>query len=163
MKFILIDKIDSIQPGKGIVTHKNLTLAEEYLGDHFPSYPILPGVLMIEGMVQSAAWLVRLEQNYANSIVVLKAVRNVRYAWSLRPGHTMRYEVELKSMEDGIAKFNAAGYADDRQAVSAKIELTWQNMAEKGKFGQDIDKRLIEELKRNFELLGGSKALAAAL
>ena len=163
MKFLLIDKIDSIVAGKSIVTHKNLTLAEEYLGDHFPSYPILPGVLMIEGMVQSAAWLVRLEQNFANSLVVLKAARNVRYAWSLRPGHTMRYEIELKGIEGNVAKFNAAGYADERQAVSAKLELTWQNVAEKGKFGQDIDKRLIEDLKRNFELLGGPKALAAAL
>lgn len=164
MKFLLIDKIDSIEPGKKIETHKNLTLAEEYLGDHFPSYPIMPGVLMIEGMTQSAAWLVRLEQDFANSIVVLKAVRNAKYAFSLRPGCTMRYEITLKSIDEEkkIAKFIGSGYCGDRLAVSAKLELTWDNMSHKGEFGKDIDCRLTKEIKQNFELLGGPQALEAA-
>ncbi len=58
MKFLLVDRIESIQPGQRIVTTKALTLAEEYLADHFPAFPVMPGVLMLEALVQSAAWLV---------------------------------------------------------------------------------------------------------
>ena len=72
MKFHLVDKITSLEPGKSIETIKALSLAEEYLADHFPTFPVLPGVLMLEALTQSAAWLVRLQQDWANSIILLK-------------------------------------------------------------------------------------------
>ena len=56
MKFCLVDRIESIEPGKRIVCIKALSLAEEYLADHFPAFPVLPGVLMLEALTQSAAW-----------------------------------------------------------------------------------------------------------
>ena len=59
MKFILIDRISVLERGQRIVAHKALSLAEEYLADHFPAFPVIPGVLMLEAMVQASAWLVR--------------------------------------------------------------------------------------------------------
>lgn len=161
MKFVLIDRIESLQPGKRIVTTKNLSLAEEYLADHFPSFPVLPGVLMLEAMTQSAAWLVRLEQDFAHSIVLLKTARNVRYAYFLRPGNTLRTEVDLVSIDDDLAKFKASGYVDDRLAVSAKLELMWRDLAAQGQFGKDTDEALRRELRKTFALIGGPDALAA--
>ena len=70
MKFHLVDRIESLVPGKRIVTTKALSLAEEYLADHFPAFPVLPGVMMIEAMVQSAAWLVRVAQDFSRSEIV---------------------------------------------------------------------------------------------
>ena len=67
MKFILIDKVISLQSGKEIKTIKNVSLSEEYLADHFPTFPVLPGVLLLEGLIESASWLVRESQNFANS------------------------------------------------------------------------------------------------
>ncbi|HOF18642.1 MAG TPA: beta-hydroxyacyl-ACP dehydratase, partial [Phycisphaerae bacterium] len=64
MKFHLVDKIESIEPGKRIVTTKALSLAEEYLADHFPAFPVLPGVMMLEALTQSAAWLTRVRQDF---------------------------------------------------------------------------------------------------
>ncbi|MBT3277917.1 MAG: beta-hydroxyacyl-ACP dehydratase [Phycisphaerales bacterium] len=162
MKYILIDKIQSIEPGKSIVATKNLTLAEEYLQDHFPSFPVIPGVLMLEGMIQSAAWLVRLEQNFEHSIVVLKAAKNVKYSYFLRPGCTMRYEVQLMKIDGEVAKFKASGYVGDRLAVSARLELMWQNLAEKGQWGADADKRVLQQVKKTWDLVGGPQALEAA-
>ena len=98
MKFILADKIESIELGKRIVTVKALSLAEEYLADHFPIFPVLPGVMMIEAMVQSAAWLVRLQQNFAKSIIVLRSARNVRYSSFVAPGNFLRCELEAVSI-----------------------------------------------------------------
>ena len=59
MRFILIDKVVSLQAGKQIKAVKNVSLSEEYLADHFPTFPVLPGVLLLEGLIESASWLVR--------------------------------------------------------------------------------------------------------
>ena len=161
MRFILIDKIEALVPGKRIETSKSLSLSEEYLADHFPTFPVLPGVLMLEAMTQSAAWLVRLEQNYANSIVVLKTARNVRYNYFLKPGNTLCCNVKVISIGDDVAKFSGEGYVNGRLAVSAKLELACMNRKGKVPCGEKIDERLVEVLKKEFELVGGPAALAA--
>jgi 3-hydroxyacyl-[acyl-carrier-protein] dehydratase len=161
MKFQLIDRIELLQPGEKIVTVKTLSLAEEYLADHFPSFPILPGVLMIEALTQSAAWLVRLEQDYANSLVVLKTVRNARYSYFLRPGNTLRCEVELKKMDETSATFAASGSVGETLAVSTKLELMWRNVAGPGAEPGHADRRIVEQLKETFALIGGPQALEA--
>ena len=163
MKFLLIDKIESITPGERIVATKNLTLAEEYLQDHFPSFPVLPGVLMLEAITQAAAWLVRLSEDYAHSLVVLQAARNVKYAYFLRPGATLRCEVDVIKLTDEEAKFKATGTVDGRLAVSARVELARVSLAEtKGELGRQTDEMVVAGLKREFDLLGGPAALAAA-
>ena len=68
MRFILIDKIISSEAGKQIKTIKSVSLAEEYLADHFPIFPVLPGVLLLQGLIESASWLVRETKNFAYSI-----------------------------------------------------------------------------------------------
>ena len=64
MRFVLIDRIQEIVPGQSLTAVKNLSLAEEYLADHFPGFPVMPGVLMLEAMTQSAAWLVRSTEDF---------------------------------------------------------------------------------------------------
>ena len=59
MKFSLVDALVSLESGKSITMIKQVSLAEEYLADHFPDFPVLPGVMMLEAAVQAAAWLVR--------------------------------------------------------------------------------------------------------
>jgi 3-hydroxyacyl-[acyl-carrier-protein] dehydratase len=164
MKFYLIDKIESIEPGKRIVTSKALSLAEEYLADHFPTFPVLPGVLMLEAITQSAAWLVRLEQDYANSIIILKKAQNVRYAHFVSPGNTLRCEVEALSIEDNSAKFKASAYVQEKLAVSAKLQLDCFNLADRPalKVSAETDIAVVAQLKQQFELMGGPAALAAA-
>jgi 3-hydroxyacyl-[acyl-carrier-protein] dehydratase len=162
VKFHLVDRIESIEPGKRIVTSKALSLAEEYLADHFPAFPVLPGVLMIEAMVQAAAWLVRLEQDFAKSIVVLRSARNVRYASFVQPGSILRCEVDALSIGDSEAKCKAAGFVGDRQTVSARLQLASFNLCEEGHASRDADERIIEDMRRQFRLLGGPEAVASA-
>ena len=64
MRFTLIDRIVELEPGARITATKSLTMAEEYLGDHFPNFPVMPGVLMLEAMTQTAAWLIRAERGF---------------------------------------------------------------------------------------------------
>lgn len=164
MKFYLVDRIESLQPGKRIVTIKVLSLAEEYLADHFPAFPVLPGVLMLEAMTQAAAWLVRIEQDFANSIVLLKKAQNVKYAHFVSPGDALRCEVDAVSIEAETAKFKAAGYVGDKLAVSAKLELVCFNLADRPDLQApaDSDEAIVAEMKERFKLVGGPRALAAA-
>jgi len=159
VKFHLVDRIESLQPGKRIVTVKALSLAEEYLADHFPAFPVLPGVLMIEAMVQSAAWLVRLEQDFAKSIVVLRSARNVRYASFVQPGSLLRCEVHALEIGPSSAKFSGSGAADGRSVVSARLELRCFNLAERDPRLAEADEAIVAKLRKQFQLIGGPSAV----
>ena len=64
MRFLLVDRILSLEPGRSITAIKNVSAAEEYLADHFPGYPVLPGVMMLECLVQTGAWLMRSTERF---------------------------------------------------------------------------------------------------
>jgi len=162
VKFHLVDRIESIEPGRRIVTIKALSLAEEYLADHFPAFPVLPGVLMIEAMVQSAAWLVRVQQDFARSVVVLRTARNVKYSYFVRPGNVLRCEVTAVEIGAEAARFKAAGFVGDRQAVSGRLELACFDLAGRNGCGVETDEAIREDLRQRFLLIGGPEALAAA-
>jgi len=162
MKFHLVDKIESIEPGKRIVTTKALSLAEEYLADHFPAFPVLPGVMMLEAMTQAAAWLVRVEQDFSRSIIVLAAARNVKYTSFVAPGDVLRCELEAMSIDEAGAKFKGVGRVGDRQTVSARLELRCFNLAEQQAYLADADRQIVEQMRQRFKLVHGPAALAAA-
>lgn len=161
MKFYLVDRIESIEPGKRIVATKCLTAAEEYLADHFPAFPVMPGVMMLEACVQTSAWLVRLLTDWSVSMIVMKAARNVRYASFVAPGNSLRVEADLIGFENGLAKFNCQGTVESDKAVQAKIELHCFNLAERDPQGAWADRRIIEQMKHRFKLCGGADLLAA--
>ena len=99
MKFHLVDRIESIEPGKRIVTVKALSLAEEYLADHFPTFPVLPGVMMVETMVQAARTMLTWR---GDGRLVLGEARALRFGQMVRPGETLEVQVTLsKELEDG--------------------------------------------------------------
>lgn len=163
MKFHLVDRIERIEPGKRIIAVKSLSLAEEYLADHFPAFPVMPGVLMLESLVQTAAWLVRIEQGFSNSMIVLSTARNVRYSNFILPGSLLRSEAELVSINGELAKFKALGSTGDgATAVQGRLELRCFNVADVFPPAADADARIIAQLKGRFKLIGGPAALAAA-
>ena len=159
MKFHLVDRIESIEPSRRIVTTKALSLAEEYLADHFPAFPVMPGVLMIEAMVQAAAWLVRVEQDFAHSVVVLRTARNVKYSYFVQPGNILRCELTAMEIGETSARFKGVGFVGDRQAVSGRLELGCLNLAGRPGCTEATDRAIIADLRGRFELVGGTAAL----
>src|SRR5947209_14531965 len=108
MRFNLVDRILEVEPGRRIRAVKNLTLGEEYLADHFPTFPVMPGVLMLETLVEAAAWLLRISEDFAHSIVVLREARNVKYGNFMEPGRSLLVTAELVEPLDaasGVASF----------------------------------------------------------
>lgn len=152
MKFHLIDKVEQITPQR-IVAVKNVSLAEEYLADHFPTFPVLPGVMMLEALTQAAAWLLHVGSGFAKSMAVLKEARNLRYGNFVAPGNTLKLEVELFKPTDTGAVFKATGLIEGQQALSGRIELAYFNLAEKQSELATTDQRLIAHNKRRWDVL----------
>src|SRR5437763_6554502 len=105
MRFNLLDRIVEVRPGKALRAVKNLTLGEEYLADHFPTFPVMPGVLMLQTLVEAGAWLLRASEDFAHSVVVLRDARNIKYGSFMEPGRRMTVTVELTERTATAATF----------------------------------------------------------
>ena len=153
MRFILIDKVVSLEIGKQIKTVKNVSLAEEYLADHFPTFPVLPGVLLLEGLIESASWLVRQTENFAHSMILLEQARNVKYKSFLAPGAQIEYTVEAKTIEENISSFTGFGVSQDQRIVEARFGLRHFNLADENSAMAAVDAQIIENMKKIWKLL----------
>lgn len=105
MKFCLIDQLLECGPNRAVAI-KNVTASEEYLADHFPSFPVLPGVFMLEAMVQAAREVLA-ERGYYR--MMLGEVRALRYGNFVRPGESLRVEVDLVKEEGNRFSFKGNG------------------------------------------------------
>ena len=154
MRFILLDKITELVPGEKVSAVKNLSLAEEYLADHFPAFPVLPGVLIIEALVQTAAMLVRVTNNFSHSIVVLSEARNVKYKSFVKPGNTMSLSLTAKNIGETESSFSGTAKIGDQEIVTARLKLMHFNLIDKDKTMAYVDTQIIREMKERARLLG---------
>jgi 3-hydroxyacyl-[acyl-carrier-protein] dehydratase len=122
---------------------KNVSLAEEYLADHFPEFPVLPGVFMLEAATQAASWLVRLSENYAHSLITLQEARSVKFTDFVSPGHQLRITVEQLKREDALVSFKFQGDVEGRVCVSGRLTLECSNLADDDPELAGLDARLI--------------------
>jgi 3-hydroxyacyl-[acyl-carrier-protein] dehydratase len=157
MKFILIDKVVSVETGSQIRTLKSVSLAEEYLADHFPAFPVLPGVLLLEGLVESASWLVRRTEDFAHSMILLEQARNVKYRSFLAPGAQIEYTVDAKFIEENVSSFTGVGVSQGQRIVEARFGLRHFNLADGDAAMAAVDAVVIESMKKRWQLLWGGQ------
>jgi 3-hydroxyacyl-[acyl-carrier-protein] dehydratase len=131
MRFVLIDRILEVHTGKSLVAVKNLSLAEEYLADHFPGFPVMPGVLMLEALTQAGAWLIREAEDFAHSIVILKQAKTIKYGSFVEPGRQLQLRVELTGSNERESTFKGVGLIDGQEMVKGRFTLTRYNLREK--------------------------------
>lgn len=162
MRFHLIDRIDGWNPGKSLRAAKFLALGEEYLADHFPTFPVMPGVLMLQACVEAAAWLWRATTDYRHPVIVLRELKSVKYGTFMQPGRRMDVVVEMtKAGGDGdTAGFKAKAANDTgEQTVATQFTLHGYGLADRGPAGTAAEAKLIEHWKARWALLtGGLKA-----
>lgn len=161
MRFSLVDRITSLVPGESVAAVKNLSLAEEYLADHFPGFPVMPGVMMVESLVQAGAWLMRATEDFRYSTVLLKQARAVRFNNFVTPGKTL--EVALSVHERGEREWvlKANGTVDGTSAVNARLTLEQFNLADTNPQMAESDANRIAAMRELFAMIWKPQAAQA--
>ena len=156
MRYQLIDRIENWEAGKSLRAAKYLALGEEYLADHFPRFPVMPGVLMLQAAVEAASWLWRATSDFRHPVIVLREVKNVKYGTFMQPGRRMDVTVEMVRQDGDLATFKGKG-ADDagKQTISAQFILNGYGLSSRGPAGVAADERLLTHWKARWALLTG--------
>jgi 3-hydroxyacyl-[acyl-carrier-protein] dehydratase len=157
MRFNLIDRIVEVQPGQSLIAVKNLTLGEEYLADHFPTFPVMPGVLMLETLVEAAAWLLRLTDDFHHSVIVLREAKNVKYGTFMEPGRQMTIRVDLGEQGAASATFKGKGEMDGQATVSAKFTVARYNLRDRNPALQAVDERIVRHLRELYAVISAQR------
>jgi 3-hydroxyacyl-[acyl-carrier-protein] dehydratase len=163
MRFVLVDRITDLQRGQSLVAVKNLSLAEEYLADHFPGFPVMPGVLMLEALTQAGAWLVRDMEDFAKSVVVLKKAKMIKYGSFVEPGRQLQLKVTLVSHDETEASFKGEGSIEGQVMVKGQFTLMRYNLRDKDPALHTTDASIVAGLRDLFATLRKGSVGARAM
>ena len=120
--FILIDRIDEVKPGEYVNAIKNVTINEPYFQGHFPGQPVMPGVLSLESIAQTTAFLMLHElDDPLRKNMFISGVDDVRFRRLITPGDTLNINIRLKSKKLTLYKFEGIIKIDNQLAVKAII------------------------------------------
>ena len=153
MHFAMLDRIETLEGGQSLRAVKTLSLGEEYLRDHFPLFPVMPGVLLLESMSQAAAWLLRVRQQFARSVVLLKEARAVKYAGFVRPGQTLQIDVQWQKEDEGGDWFKAKGLVEGQSVVSGRLLLESFNLAPSRLGADATDRQIRLQMEQELKIL----------
>jgi 3-hydroxyacyl-[acyl-carrier-protein] dehydratase len=128
---LLVDRVLSVEPGKTIRALKNVTINEPYFVGHFPHRPVMPGVLILEAMAQSAALLAFAAAGDApdsNSVIYFAGIDGARFKRPVEPGDQLIMDVELVRSKAGIFKFKGVSRVGEEVACEAELMCTMRTI-----------------------------------
>jgi len=123
MRFQLLDRITELHAGQSITAVKTLLPSEEYLKDHFPNFPVMPGVLMLEALYQAGAWLLRKSDEFQRPLIVLKQAKNIKFQGFVEPGQTLTVTASVVKKNETTVTLKGEGTVDGRAAVNGRLVL----------------------------------------
>jgi 3-hydroxyacyl-[acyl-carrier-protein] dehydratase len=127
--FLLVDRIVEIEAGRRIVGLKHVSMTDDYLQGHFPSYPVMPGVLIVEALAQTGAVLAMRDPANAGKIPFFARIDNCRFRRPVRPGDTLRLELELVSARGPVGKAHARALVEGELACEADLTFALTSLA----------------------------------
>ena len=122
--FILVDKVISLVPNESITAIKNVTINEEFFVGHFPNYPVMPGVLIIEALAQTAGILSFKSMNETaddNTLYFFVGIDNCRFKKPVVPGDVLSLNVSIEKVRGGVWKYNAIAKVEDNTCAQAEL------------------------------------------
>lgn len=128
MRFLLIDRIIAWEPGKSARAIKNIALSEDFFDDHFPTKPIVPGVLLIEGMAQLAGLLIEegvRRDEKRNVKALLSIVEKAKFRKPVYPGDSLVYEAKVLSVNEIGGRAEANAQIGGEQTASCSLVFTF--------------------------------------
>ncbi len=119
--FLLIDYILELEPGKRAVGLKNVSMNEPYFTGHFPNYPVMPGVLIIEALAQVGAVALLSMEDKKGKLALFAGMDKVRFKRQVVPGDQLKMEVVLTKMRTSLGRGEGKAYAGDELAASGEL------------------------------------------
>lgn len=119
--FLLVDKVLEIEEGKRVVALKNVTVNEPFFQGHFPNYPVMPGVLIVEALAQAGAIAVLGMEGNEGKIGFLAGLDKCRFKRQVQPGDQLKLDVEIIRIKGPIGKGKAVATVDGEVACEAEI------------------------------------------
>ncbi len=128
---LLVDRVLEVEPGKRIKALKNVTINEPYFVGHFPHRPVMPGVLMLEAMAQTAALLSFAAEGAGpddNSVIYFAGIDGARFKRPVEPGDQLLMEVTLERQKAGIYKYKGIARVGEEIACEAELMCTMRKV-----------------------------------
>lgn len=121
--FLMVDRILELEEGKRAVGIKNVTINEEFFNGHFPGYPVMPGVLIVEALAQVCAVALLQKEENKGRIGFFAGIDNCRFKKQVTPGDTLRLEIEITRLRGAIVKAKGIATVDGEVACEAELTL----------------------------------------
>ncbi|MGE7942704.1 3-hydroxyacyl-ACP dehydratase FabZ [Lysinibacillus xylanilyticus] len=125
--FLLVDRVLELEEGKRAVAIKNVTINEEFFNGHFPNYPVMPGVLIVEALAQVSAIIMLTKEGNQGRLGLLAGIDNCRFKKQVKPGDQLRLEVEITRLKGAIGKGRGIATVDGEIACETELIFAFGN------------------------------------
>lgn len=130
--FLLVDRVEELEPGVRAVGVKNITQNEPYFQGHFPDYPVMPGVLIIEAMAQVGAVGVMAGGDHGDKLALFAGIDGVRFRRQVLPGDVLRMEVEITRLKGAVGRGKARATVEGQRVCEAELMFAFASREEVG-------------------------------
>lgn len=128
--FLLVDRIEEIEPGVRAVGIKNVTQNEPFFEGHFPDYPVMPGVLIVEALAQVGAVGVMALEEFRGKLALFAGIDGVRFRRQVIPGDVLRMEVEISRLKGRIGRGRGSATVDGERVCEAELTFAFAERVE---------------------------------
>ncbi|MGE7987993.1 3-hydroxyacyl-ACP dehydratase FabZ [Lysinibacillus fusiformis] len=125
--FLLVDRIVELEEGKRAVGLKNVTINEEFFNGHFPQYPVMPGVLIVEALAQVSAVIMLTKEGNEGRLGLLAGIDQCRFKKQVKPGDQLRLEVEITRVKGSIGKGKGIATVEGEMVCEMELVFAFSN------------------------------------